>query len=297
MKQIEIGTCIPGGKTEQWLLPLVDAGFECVSLNFHMTLGGVELKKLAEKIMPLLRERGVRVASLGFYCNPVENPSHKETLAHCIDSAGLFGAPMVSTFAGAYEGEPVEKSIKKFGEVFRDLAARAEQRQIKIAIENCPMSGVWQRATCNIAFHPKAWEWMFQEVPNENVGLEWEPGHQSIQLIDPVAQLREWIGSGRIFHMHGKDCTVDKEAVRRYGVFGAVEFAQQRTPGFGDVDWRQIFSILYAGGYQSDICVEGFHDPVYRGEKELMGQLHALRYLKWCRGGDFIPSPEDPQQA
>lgn len=26
---------------------------------------------------------------------------------------------------------------------------------LKIAIENCPMDGTWQRATCNIAFHPK----------------------------------------------------------------------------------------------------------------------------------------------
>ena len=33
------------------------------------------------------------------------------------------------------------------------------------------------------------------------------------------------------------------------------------------------------------------HDPVYRGELEMTGQLHALRYLKWCRGGDFAPNP------
>jgi len=58
-----------------------------------------------------------------------------------------------------------------------------------------------------------AWEMMFEEVPDKNVGLELEPGHQSIQLIDPVAQLREWAPTGRILHMHGKDCTVDRTAV------------------------------------------------------------------------------------
>ena len=264
MKQIEIGACVPGSDTKTWLAPLVEAGFECVALNFHMSLGGTDLHALAEQVMPYLREKGVRVATIGYYCNPIENTEQRKTLESVIDAAPLFGAPMVSTFAGAYEGEPVEKAIPKFGEVFRELGKRAADNGLKIAIENCPMDGTWQRATCNIAFHPKAWEMMFEAVPEQNVGLEWEPGHQSIQLIDPVSQLREWIGTGRILHMHGKDCTTDWDAVRRYGVLGAVPFAKQRTPGFGDTDWRQILSILREGGYESDICVEGFHDPVYR---------------------------------
>lgn len=291
MKQIEIGTCVPGPRAMEWLPHLLPLGFECVSLNFHMTLDGMDLARFAEEVRPVLNEAGVRVASLGFYCNPVENPDHVRTLEHCIDMARLFGAPMVSTFAGAYEGEPVEKAVPKFGEVFRELARRAADRGVKIAIENCPMGGSWQRCTCNIAFNPKSWEMMFSEVPDEHVGLEWEPGHQSIQLIDPVAQLRRWAPTGRILHIHGKDCSVDRAAVAEYGVFGAVDFAPQRTPGFGDTDWRDIFSILHASGYESDICIEGYHDPIYRGEWELTAQKHALSYLRWCRGGEMIPSP------
>lgn len=291
MKQIPVGTCVPGPAVDRWLKPLVEGGYECVALNFHMSLEGTDLKKLAERVMPYLREKGVAVATLGYYCNPIENAEQRRTLESVIDAAPLFGAPMVSTFAGAYEGQPVEKAFPKFGEVFRELAKRAAGNGLKIAIENCPMDGVWNRATCNIAFHPKAWEAMFSEVPDENVGLEWEPGHQSVQLIDPIAQLRDWAPTGRILHLHGKDCTVDWDAVRRWGILGAYPFAKQRTPGFGDLDWRQIFSILRENGYASDICVEGFHDPVYRGELELTGQLHALRYLKWCRGGDLTPCP------
>ena len=71
---------------------------------------------------------------------------------------------------------------------------------------------------------------MFEAVPEQNVGLEWEPGHQSIQLIDPVSQLREWIGTGRILHMHGKglhDGLGRCAPVRRSGE--AVPFAKQRT--------------------------------------------------------------------
>ncbi|MFQ9800212.1 MAG: hypothetical protein ACLR23_16145 [Clostridia bacterium] len=44
---------------------------------------------------------------------------------------------------------------------------------MKIAIENCPMGGTWQHATCNIGFNPRAWELMFNAVPSKALGLEW----------------------------------------------------------------------------------------------------------------------------
>ena len=66
MKQIEIGACVPGSDTKTWLAPLVEAGFECVALNFHMSLGGTDLHALAEQVMPYLREKGVRVATIGY---------------------------------------------------------------------------------------------------------------------------------------------------------------------------------------------------------------------------------------
>ena len=57
-QQIDIGTCIPGGQVEQWLPAMVQAGFECVSINFHMSLGGVDLRELASKIKEILGDSG-----------------------------------------------------------------------------------------------------------------------------------------------------------------------------------------------------------------------------------------------
>ena len=151
------------------------------------------------------------------------------------------------------------------------------------------MGGTWNQATCNIGFNPKAWKMMFEEVKADNIGLEWEPTHQMVQLIDPIPQLREW--GHKIVHMHGKDATIDWDSVRKYGVMGAHEFVYHRTPGFGDTNWRDIFTILHQQGYEGDICIEGYHDPVYCNDWEMTGQLHALNYLKWCRGGDFTPNP------
>ena len=99
-------------------------------------------------------------------------------------------------------------------------------------------------------------------------------------------------GSPKIFHVHGKDATVRWDVVREHGVFGKYPFVQMRTPGFGDSDWTRIISELRLAGYKGSIDIEGWHDPVYRDELELTGQVHALNYLKTCRGGaEFIPNP------
>jgi hypothetical protein len=45
------------------------------------------------------------------------------------------------------------------------------------------------------------------------------------------------------------------------------------------------------GGYQGAIDIEGWHDPVYRGDLEMTGQVRGLHYLQQCRGGDFVPNP------
>ena len=293
MEQIKIGTCIPGQQAEQWLPGMKDKGFECFAINFHMTYGGVDLKELAPKVLSMLEGTGTYVSTVGYYCNALQNESQLHDLEYAIDNAHLFGAKTVATFAGALEGQPVDAAIPRFKEVFSELAKRAEDRGVKLAIENCPMSGDWRHPTCNIGFNPDAWELMFDAVPSDALGLEWEPAHQLIQLIDPIAQLRVW--AKKIVHLHGKDTSVDWDAVRRRGIYAAKDFAPERTPGFGDTDWRKIFSILHRAGYEGDICIEGYHDPVYSGEWEMTAQRHALQYLKWCRGGDFVPNPWDAE--
>jgi len=260
MKQIKIGTCVPGTKAEEWLKGFVGKGFETFSINFHMSLEGTDLDKLALTTDKLLAGTDSKITTLGYYCNPIQYAEHRKTLEKVICTAEKFGATHVSTFAGAWEGKPVESAYEEFGKVFRELADLAEEKGVKLGIENCLMDGTWEHATCNIGFNPKAW-----------------------------AELRKWCK--KIVHVHGKDATIDWDAVRHGGISGAVPFVWHRMPGFGDTNWRDIISILRSNGYEDDICIEGYHDPVYNGELEMTGQLHALNYLKWCRGGEFTPTP------
>lgn len=283
MEKIRIGTCVPGSEPEKYIPHFIKAGFECISLNFHMKYEEGDLKSYAQRIKSLLGDSGVGISSIGFYCNALENQEQKKILESFIDSAQYFGTNLVTTFAGALEGQSVDKAMPAYKQVFSELARRAESNGVRLAIENCPMSGTWDRATCNIGFNPKAWEMMFNQVDSKAVGLEWEPAHQMIQLIDPIPQLEKWIE--RVYHLHGKDATVNWDYIKSQGVFGACEFALARTPGYGDTDWRDVFHVLYTNNYKGDLCVEGYHDPIFCDDMEMAGQLHALRYLDWCRGG------------
>jgi sugar phosphate isomerase/epimerase len=161
---------------------------------------------------------------------------------------------------------------------------------VRLAFENCAMDGNWASGDWNIAHNPDAWELMFDAVPSDNLGLEWEPCHQLVYLIDPMPQIRKW--APKFFHVHGKDATVRWDVVRQHGVFGKVPFVQMRTPGFGDTDWTRVIGELRLAGYVGSIDIEGWHDPVYREELEMTGQIRALDYLKQCRGGArFVANP------
>ena len=103
MEKIRIGTCVPGQGTEQLLPHFIQAGFECVGLNFHMVFTEKDLPTYAEKVKRLLDGSDMKVSSIGYYCNALQNEEQRKTLEQFIDNAHLFGTNLVTTFAGATE--------------------------------------------------------------------------------------------------------------------------------------------------------------------------------------------------
>ena len=61
--------------------------------------------------------------------------------------------------------------------------------------------------------------------------------------------------------------------------------AEHRFPGFGQSNWAEIVHALIRAGYDSDLNIEGRHDPVYRDTLEDTGLLIARRTLE-----SFVPS-------
>jgi sugar phosphate isomerase/epimerase len=291
---IRIGTMAgKGEKTADYIRQILPHGFESFEINFWQTLGAVDLKKLASQVKDVLAGSDAVISSLGIYGNPLMDDDKakdaREGWKKLIDAAPAFGCDLVCGFAGRVVGKPVPDSMKQYKKVFEPLAKRAADKGVRLAFENCEMGGTWASGDYNIAHTPTAWDMMFNEIDAGNIGLEWEPCHQMVKLIDPMPQLRRWVK--KIFHVHGKDATVMWDVVREHGVHGARQFAFHRTPGFGDSNWTDIISELRRGGFRGAIDIEGWHDPVYCDKLEMTGQVHALGHLKRCRGGAFVPNP------
>lgn len=289
---IRIGTLVKGDDPDirSTIRSILPHGFESLQITFWRTLGGVDLPRLADEIFAAIDGRDVTISALGCYGNAIgEEPLDHETwqgLETLVTYAPRFGNPVIGAFTGRLVDQPLRASVPAVAERFRPLVERAGANGIAIAFENCPMRGDWHRGGWNIAHDPAAWELLFEALPQPNVGLEWEPCHQMMALIDPLPQIAEW--GHRFLHVHGKDATIRWDLIRRRGTGSDEPWGWQRTPGFGDADWTAIVSELRRVGFRGSIDIEGWHDPVMCGELELTGQVHALGHLKRARGGAFI---------
>ncbi|TIP22855.1 MAG: sugar phosphate isomerase/epimerase, partial [Mesorhizobium sp.] len=227
---IRIGTMVRANLDDPavYVKQILPLGFESIQPFFWQTLGGKDLKRLAGEIREAIGDADVAVSSIGVFGNPLENGEvDRGVLAAwetVIDNAHLFGTTMVCGFTGRLRGKPLTDSLPRFREVWGPLARRAADKGVRIAFENCAMDGNWASGDWNIAHNPDAWELMFNELPDDNLGLEWEPCHQLVYLIDPIPQIRKW--APRIFHVHGKDATVRWDVIREHGVFGRLPFVQ-----------------------------------------------------------------------
>lgn len=284
---------IAGGKDAADLERAVEGGFECAELAFD-NLTPEELAHIENETAPVREKLPCGISCLGAYNNPLANEHHRQVWEMLIDAAPRFGTDLVCGFTGRLEGE-ISDSICAFKSVFGELAKRAEDKGVRLAFENCQLRGNWwfmhpvptQAGRANIAIGPKAWEMMFDAVDSPVLGLEWEPTHSMMFLMEPIGQLHEWMP--KIFHVHGKDGQMHWDVIRKHGIGGPLAwygeecYAHHRFPGLGDNDWKKILKILLENDYDGTVDIEGWHDPVFCGGKEWEGRANAFAYMKECR--------------
>ena len=212
VQSIRIGTMVRVGEDDpaKEIAKIVDHGFECFQLFFWRSLHGHDMAKLADSVNAALEGTGAIISSLGIFGNPLEEDDiDLETRAAwetLVENAYRFDCDLVTGFAGRLRNRPLTDSLPKFQEIFGSLADKADGKNVRLAFENCAMDGNWFSGDWNIAIDPIAWEMLFDKVPAKNIGLEWEPCHQMLALIDPLPQIEDW--ADRIFHVHGKDAAI-----------------------------------------------------------------------------------------
>jgi sugar phosphate isomerase/epimerase len=195
-----------------------------------------------------------------------------------VELAARLGVGVVGCFAGRILNEPLEASLSAFKKVWSELAKHADGQGVRIAFENCPHGQFHQPdGGNNFLCTPEMWERAFHELPMENLGLQWDPSHLVCMQIDVMGTLTKF--GPKIFSVHAKDARIDRDIVARHGLRheGATTHC---FPGLGESDWGAIVSELKRQGYDGGLDIEGWHDPIYCGDREDEGLLIALRHLR-----------------
>ncbi len=227
----------------------------------HIEVEGFTVAKAGE-VNQLASEYGIAISGLGYYPNPLcpdrdEGDKYAEHIRHVITAAKMLGVNQMNTFVGRDWTRSVDDNWPRFLEVWKPLIAFAEEQGVRVGIENCPMyftHDEWPGGK-NLATTPAIWRRMFEDIPSDNFGLNYDPSHMVWQQMDYLAPLRDF--TDKLFHVHAKDVRVDRHRLDQVGIMAhPLEYHSPKLPGLGDVEWGSFFSTLCDVGYRGPVCVE-----------------------------------------
>src|SRR3954451_20461226 len=181
-------------------------------------------KAQAEDVRAVCEKHHVQISALGYYANLLSDDANEAEVAcdhfrKVIDAAPLLGLANVNGFIGANRYLPLEENFEQFKTVWPDIIRYAEDRGVKVGIENCPMlmPYTWPFGV-NLARTPSIWRRMFEAIPSPNFGLNYDPSHLVWQQMDYLKPIREF--AGRLVHVHAKDVRIDRERLDDHGILG-----------------------------------------------------------------------------
>lgn len=231
----------------------------------EMKQGRPALDSAVKKARAGLDAAGLKVTCVATYNmwigkDPAEVLRHFEQV---FDIAKGLGVNVVSTLAGRDPKKSIPDNIPAFKAIFAPIAKRAEDAGIRIAFENWSGLGGFPWHGTNIAYRPAAWDLMFDAVPSEALGLEFDPSHLHFQHIEYVPLVHRY--AKRIYHVHAKDTEIFHDKLALNGIYGEGWWVF-RIPGFGSVDWTAFINALYRIGYDGGIAIE-HEDPIFCDER------------------------------
>ena len=180
--------------------------------------------------------------------------------------------------------DPAKPRKENFGymvESFSELAPTLEAVGGHVVIEGWPGPGA-------LCCTPEGYRGFFEHCPSKSMGVNYDPSHLLRMGIDPIRFLNEFID--RVYHVHGKDCTIINENLYEYGTEQPPTFAEPipwgnmhwryTIPGHGVSRWPKILSILDKHGYKGGISIE-LEDVKYSGSQanEELGILQGAHFL------------------
>ncbi|UVI28998.1 sugar phosphate isomerase/epimerase family protein [Paenibacillus spongiae] len=179
---------------------------------------------------------------------------------------------------------PRHEGFAIWKESFPEIVRHAEQTGLYIAIEGWPGPAPHY---ATLGCTPEMWRAMFEAIPSNHFGLNYDPSHLVRLGIDYLRALDEF--GERVNHCHGKDTEILHEELYESGVLSATFGAKYgfsegswryTIPGHGEVEWGKVAVRLDRLGYKGAIGIE-LEDHRFWGslEAERQGILKATEHL------------------
>ncbi len=227
----------------------------------HIDVDGFDEDKATE-ILDYCNKRRIELSAISYYGNPLhDDPAVREaTVSHIhklIRVASMLGVKNVGSFIGRSQTKTVEENFMRFQTVWPEIVSDAEQHDVRIVIENCPMLFTDQEwpGGQNLATTPEIWRRMFTYIPSKYFGLNYDPSHFIWQGMDYIKPLYEF--KDRIYHLHFKDIKLYQDRLNDVGFMSyPLHYMAPKLPGFGDIDWGKFISALYDISFDGPACIE-----------------------------------------
>jgi sugar phosphate isomerase/epimerase len=291
---------------EETLDYLVELGVEAVEIGAGGYPGNAYCDPAAllasDRKLTAFREaissRGLVISALSCHGNPLHPDAkiakaHHHTFLRTLDLAKRIDVGTVITFSGCPPGEAkatrpnwiVSPWPPEFSEMlawqwkervtpyWKEAARAAKSAGVKVAIEMHPNF---------VAYNPETMLRLRAIAPG-TIGCNFDPSHMFWQGIDVVSAIRA-LGDA-IYHVHAKDCRIDKRNVASNGVLDTKNYTRElerswifRTVGYGNdaLVWKDIISALRVVGYDHVLSIE--HEDSLMSPAE--GLKKAIAFLK-----------------
>jgi len=252
----------------------------------HIDVVSLDDNEIA-RIKNKLKENNVAISGLGYYPNPLDPDEGRSAfyidhIKKVIDASSRLEVGIMNTFIGADSTKHDDDNFERFKELWPPIIRYAEEKNIKIGIENCPMyisRDEWPAGN-NLAHSPALWRRIFEYIPSKHFGLNYDPSHLIWQMMDYIKPIYEF--RDRIFHVHIKDARVLWERINDTGILTTPENLHlPKLPGLGDINWGKFFSALYEVGYDGYACIE-VEDSSFEGSLE-MRKISLIQSLNFIR--------------
>ena len=251
----------------------------------HIDVQALTSEKVVE-IEKLQRQTGVKISSLAYYGNPLapgEANRQREALhlMAMIDAAQRLGVGMITTFIGRDQNKTIEDSLVEAITFWKPIIRHAESRNVKVAIENCPMyftEDQWPGGQ-NLFISPNVWRRMFDAIPSSSFGLCFDPSHMIFQHMNYIQPIYDF--ADKIFHVHFKDAKVLRHKLDELGIMAyPLQYTSQKIPGHGDINWGAFVSALNDIGYEGGGSIE-IEDASFEGTEAGVKQalVQSKRFL------------------